>query len=152
MQNSIPELITENLFITVLKAEDFHLLAAYERNNQQHLSQWEPSRNDGYFSVNEVKKRVESHFANFIAGSAIALVGLNKERSKIICACHFTNIVLGVFQACHLGYSINMQDQGKGLMFEMLNVSIGYVYAQYGLHRIMANYMPGRFNVEVHNR
>ena len=59
-----------------------------------------------------------------------------------MCLCSFSNITYGVFQACNLGYSVSEKEQGKGLMFEMLNSSINYVSNKYGLHRIMANYMP----------
>ena len=142
MQTPIPELITENLIITVLKPADFHLLAAYEHNNRAHLSKWEPIRASGYFTDDSVKIRIESGMHNFVSGSAIPFVGLDKSRSKIVCICTFSNIVEGVFQACHLGYSINVQDEGKGYMFEMLEAAIDYVFTHLDLHRVMANYMP----------
>lgn len=148
MQKSIPELITSNLIITILKPEEFHLLATYERTNRAHLAKWEPIRDELYFTDVEVKKRVKLNFENFISGSSISLVGLDKTRSKIICVCNFSNIVHGVFQACHLGYSINAKDQGKGLMFEMLNAAIEYIFSQLGLHRIMANYIPSNIRSE----
>ena len=148
VSNSIPELITENLIITILKPEEHHLLATYEKNNQTHLTKWEPIRDELYFTDIEVGKRVKSNFKDFISGSSVCLVGLDKSRSKIVCTCNFTNIVHGVFQACNLGYSINAKDQGKGLMFEMLTVSIEYIFSQIGLHRIMANYISSNIRSE----
>ena len=142
VSNSIPELITKNLIVTILKPEDFHLLASYERNNQSHLARWEPIRDEVYFTDIEVEKRVKLNFKNFMSGSSVYLVGLDKSRSEIVCICNFSNIVHGVFQACNLGYSINAKDEGKGLMFEMLTASTEYMFSQIGLHRIMANYIP----------
>nr|WP_274620483.1 GNAT family N-acetyltransferase [Colwellia maritima] len=135
-------MITDNLIITVLSSEDFSLLATYENNNRVHLSKWEPIRTDNYFTDESVKKRVELNFNSFQSGSSISLVGLDKSRSRIICTCNFSNIVHGVFQACNLGYSVNYQDEGKGLMFEMLRESIDYAFTKVELHRVMANYMP----------
>jgi len=142
MKYTIPELITDNLIITVLSPENSSLLTTYENNNRVHLSKWEPIRAENYFADESVKKRVELNFKSFLSGSSISLVGLDKSRSRIICTCNFSNIVGGVFQACNLGYSINSQDEGKGLMFEMLQESIDYVFSEVELHRIMANYIP----------
>ena len=138
----IPELETENLIISVLKPDDFELLVNYENDNRSHLSPWEPTRATGYFGLDETKKRVELNFTDFKLGSSISLVALNKSKSEIVCLCSFSNIVHGAFQACNLGYSISEKKQGTGLMFEMLQASIQYVFTEYNLHRVMANYIP----------
>lgn len=142
MQDSIPELATENLIITVLKPTDFRLLVRYEKENRAHLSKWEPTRGEEFFSDESAKSRLNLGVEHFKRGLSVPLVGLDKSRAKIVCVCHFTNIVRGAFQACQLGYSINAQDEGKGLMFEMLQASIEYVFSECALHRIMANYIP----------
>jgi len=138
----IPELETENLIISVLNPDDVELLVKYERDNRSHLSPWEPTRIAGYFGLEETKKRVELNLKNFQLGSSISLVAFDKSKSEIICLCTFSNIVHGVFQACNLGYSISEKKQGKGLMFEMLQASIQYVFTEFNLHRVMANYIP----------
>jgi ribosomal-protein-alanine N-acetyltransferase len=145
---SIPELKTKNLIISLLHPEDFKLLVNYESENRIHLSHWEPTRSAEYFSVEETQKRVERNIENFRLGSSISFVGFNQEQSKIICLCTFSNIVHGAFQACHLGYSISEKEQGKGLMFEMLQASIEYVFTELGLHRVMANHMPSNIRSE----
>ncbi|CAM2831639.1 GNAT family N-acetyltransferase [Moritella viscosa] len=144
----IPELETENLIISVLNPDDVELLVKYERDNRSHLSPWEPTRIAGYFGLEETKKRVELNFKNFQLGSSISLVAFDKSKSEIICLCTFSNIVHGVFQACNLGYSISEKKQGKGLMFEMLQASIQYVFIEYNLHRVMANYIPSNIRSE----
>lgn len=148
MRKSIPELITPNLIITVLEPEEFALLASYERRNKSHLAKWEPKRDDAYYSEIEVERRVKLNYEQFMSGKSVPFIGFDKSRSKIIGVCNFTNIVHGVFQACHLGYSINEQDQGKGLMNEMLETSTTYMFEQVGLHRIMANYIPSNIRSE----
>ena len=139
---TIPEFRTENLIISILNPNDYELLVKYEKDNRNHLSQWEPTRAEEYFDIEETKKRVKLNLRNFQAGSSISLVAFNKDKSEIICLCSFSNIVYGAFQACNLGYSISEKKQGTGLMFEMLQASIQFVFTEYNLHRIMANYMP----------
>jgi len=138
----LPELETENLIITILTPEHAELLVQYESVNRSHLLQWEPLRPAGYFSLEETKKRIESNFKGFQSGASIPFVAFDKNKTEIIGLCTFSNIVLGVLQACHLGYSVSENKQGKGLMFEMLQAAIDYVFSEYNLHRIMANYIP----------
>lgn len=139
---SLPEFETEHMIVSVLTPKNYELLAKYESDNRSHLSQWEPTRTKEYFSEAETKKRLKLSFQDYHLGSSITLVGFDKSKSEIICLCSFSNIVHGPFQACHLGYSISKNKQGKGLMFELLKVSIQYVFTKYKLHRVMANYIP----------
>lgn len=145
---SIPELKTDNLIISVLSPENCELLMEYENENREFLSQWEPERVGDYFSLDSARQRLENSFQNFQLGVSLPLVAFNKEHNKIICLCTFSNIVYGPFQACNIGYSICEKEQGKGLMFEMLQASIKYVFDEYELHRIMANYIPSNTRSE----
>ncbi len=138
----IPEFKTENLIVSVLCPQDYKLLVRYENDNRSHLSPWEPARAEEYFSLEETQKRTMLNFDSFKLGSSISLVGFDKSKSEIICLCSFSNIIHGAFQACNLGYSISKKYQGKGLMFEMLQASMPYVFIEYNLHRVMANYIP----------
>src|SRR3546814_5111337 len=55
---------------------------------------------------------------------------------------NFSNIVRGAFQAAHMGYQIDAECEGRGLMTEALRLAIDFMFARFGLHRIMANYIP----------
>jgi ribosomal-protein-alanine N-acetyltransferase len=50
--------------------------------------------------------------------------------------------VRGPLQACNLGYSVDASRQGQGLMREVVQAGIAYMFDTMGLHRIMANHMP----------
>ena len=45
-------------------------------------------------------------------------------------------------QACYLGYSIDKMLEGQGIMREILEAGIAYIFDEFKLHRIMANYIP----------
>jgi len=139
---SIPEFKTEHLIVSVLTSQDFQLLNKYENDNRRHLALWEPFRDDGYFCLNESKNRAAAHLRDYELGTSITLIAYDDRKSEIICMCSFSNIVYGPFQACNLGYSISEKYQGKGLMFEMLQLSLQYIFDEVKLHRVMANYMP----------
>jgi len=65
-----------------------------------------------------------------------------KNEDRIIASINFTNFIFGVFQACYLGFSLDHDCQGRGLMHESLEGSLRYVRENYGMHRIMANHLP----------
>lgn len=62
--------------------------------------------------------------------------------TRMIGSITFDRIHRGPFQACYLGYALDAELQGRGLMFEALQPAIGYAFDGLKLHRIMANYMP----------
>ena len=41
---------------------------------------------------------------------------------------HFTNIVMGMFKACHLGYTIDKEHEGQGLMREVVAAGIDRLF------------------------
>jgi [ribosomal protein S5]-alanine N-acetyltransferase len=139
----IPQLKTDNMIISVLRPEDFTLLVKYQNENRQHLLKWEPMRTADFYTPEATKKRVLINYQHFKLGTSLSLVGFNKTKTEIIGLCTFSNIIYGAFQACSLGYSISHRAQGRGLMFEMLQSAISYLFNTYHLHRIMANYIPG---------
>ena len=66
----------------------------------------------------------------------------------MVAGCNFTNIVLGPLQACFLGYSVDQDFQGRGMMREVAQAGIRHMFDSVGLHRIMANHMPGNVRSE----
>ncbi len=55
---------------------------------------------------------------------------------------NLSNIVRGTLQACHLGYSLDREYEGRGLMQEALEALVTYAFEDLQLHRVMANYQP----------
>ena len=62
--------------------------------------------------------------------------------APILGACNYTNIVRGAFHACHLGYQIGREHEGRGLMAEALRATNAFMFEVVALHRVMANFRP----------
>ncbi|RYV02376.1 30S ribosomal protein S5 alanine N-acetyltransferase [Shewanella sp. OPT22] len=133
---------TQQTLLVVPMVSDAKLIREYYLNNKSHLSNWEPIRESSYYDVKTWEEFIRENERAFETGSSVKLVAMNKERTEVIGVCNFSNIIRGVFQACNLGYSIDQQYQGQGLMYEILDAAIKYIFLDIGLHRIMANYMP----------
>lgn len=139
---------TPNLFITLLKPEHSTLLTTYQNENREHLAKWEPARTEAYFSLAETKKQIHKSVQKFKSGNTISFVSFNKSKTEIIGLCIFSDIVYSAASTCYLGYSLSQRAQGKGLMFEMLQATIKYMFEQYHLKQIMASYMPENIRSE----
>ncbi len=135
-----PILQTERLTLRVLQLEDSPSYQHYLLDNQAHLQRWEPERQPDYFSLQACEARIAQFNQQFISGTGFPFSIWLEDR--MIGICHFSNVVRGAFQACHLGYAIAADCEGKALMREAVQAGLDYVFLQQGLHRVMANYVP----------
>jgi ribosomal-protein-alanine N-acetyltransferase len=79
----------------------------------------------------------------YAAGTALALrLYLADDPERMVGDVSLTNIARGPFQACYLGYRLDRQSEGRGLMSEALKAVIAHAFGALKLHRIMANYVP----------
>ncbi len=138
----LPQIETANTHIQLLTFEQSHLLCDYYQRNKTHLHAWEPHRTDEFYTPEFWQNQVEVSINMFDKKQAVRLVVLDKEQTQVIATCNFSNIVFGCFQACHLGYSIDKNYEGKGIMVEVLQAGIQYMQNEFNLHRIMANHLP----------
>src|SRR5438445_13832458 len=106
-------LLTERLSLRILAPEEAEILQAYLLANRNHLAHWEPLRTEEYFSLEQCRQRLVSSYLNMEAGSALHLAVFITGSRHMIGICHFSNIVRGLFQACHLGYAIAEKYQGQ---------------------------------------
>ncbi|HUX20153.1 MAG TPA: GNAT family N-acetyltransferase [Spirochaetia bacterium] len=143
-----PLIETERTIIRLPNEGDEDALLRFVIENREHLAGWEPERNEEYYTPTGCSERVLKLRSDFEDGGAIPLLAWAREERRIVARCNFSNIVRGPLQACHLGYSVNLADQGKGLMFEVVDAAISYVFESVGLHRIMANYIPRNLRSE----
>ena len=127
--------------LVVLEPADSEALYAYYEENAEHLAPWEPQRDRSFYTRDGIRQAVTDRYRGYVAGTALPLSALDTD-GRMIAECNFTNIVRGPFQACTLGFSVAKAKQGQGIMTAVVEKASGIVFSDYGLHRIMANYMP----------
>jgi len=120
-------------------AEALHL---YYTNNLNHLTPWEPQRPNDYHSLIAWKNRIADFEEEHQRGISLRILAFQPKSTEVVGTCFFTNISHGMFQACNLGYSLSEKFGGQGLMTEIVDASVGYIFRELDLHRVMANYVP----------
>ncbi|MGF7157193.1 ribosomal protein S5-alanine N-acetyltransferase [Bartonella heixiaziensis] len=133
---------TKRTISTLINLEDAGELSSYYRRNANFHQPFEPVKSDDYHTLTAWETRANKFARESAQGQAYRYTVRLKNESTIIAVVHFTNVVRGVFQACHLGFSLDEKQQKQGLMFEILSALIPHILHFYHLHRVMANYMP----------
>ncbi|WP_041702482.1 GNAT family N-acetyltransferase [Clostridium perfringens] len=131
------QLNTERLAFRNLTPENTEEMLDYYIRNEEHLRQYEPTRDSGFYTYEGQKEILTESFRQFIDGTSIDL-GIFKDE-KLIGKIKLSNIVYGILRNAFVGYSIDKEHQGKGYMKEALNTVCSYAFEEMGLHRLEAS-------------
>jgi [ribosomal protein S5]-alanine N-acetyltransferase len=142
MANGLIE--TGRLLLLSPGADHAMALRDYMARNRDHFAPYLPPLPEGLHTLEFWHERLDAWREERAADQSLRLLLVERDgdRRVLIGDCAFTNIVRGPFQACHLGYKLDRQFVGRGLMREALGAAIGHAFSVLKLHRIMANYQP----------
>jgi len=139
----LPQLITGRLYIELATPAHAGLHAAYFARNREHFARWDPPRGDvesaGYWS-----RALSVSQRDFEAGRSVSLAVLPREQATnvLVARINFTQIARGAFHSCMLGFAIDREFEGRGLMHEALAASIDWLFGALNLHRVQASHRP----------
>ena len=131
----------------LLRAPTVALTAAvvdYQARNTAHFARWDPPYPADFFAPEAVAERLAQGEQAFAAGSAYRYwFSRREDPARLIGQVHLSQVARGAFQNAILGYSLDEQAQGQGLMQEALRAVIAEMFgAQVRLHRIQAAVRP----------
>ena len=118
------------------------VVAFYDRN-RAHLARWDPDRDTAFYTERFWRETLERRRAELARGnSACFTLHPIDDPDRTVGTVSLTGVVRGVFQACHLGFSLDAGLQGRGLMTEALERVLPFAFDELDLHRVMAAYQP----------
>ena len=136
-------LTTKRLILRALTPKDAALLLEFDLRNRDFLSEWEPQRNELYFTATRALAAVKADARSARRGVAYRWnLFLKSDSKRIIGSVSLSSIVEGAFLSALLGYRLDGEMQGQGLMSEAVSAVVDYAFDMLGLHRIEANVMP----------
>lgn len=148
----LPELDTGRLKVRLARpGMEVPLARFLTENYPGHLDRWSPPPVQGFFTATFWRERLDIAIDELQADRAVRFVlqervpgeeGATPVDAPIIGTCNYTNIVRGAFHACHLGYQIARESEGRGLMAEALRAANGFMFDMMRMHRLMANFRP----------
>ncbi len=125
-----------NIKIHALTPGDAEEVLEYYLRNREFLRRFEPSRDEGFYTIESQKHILTENYKQFLKGTGVNFGIYNNN--KLIGKIRISNIVMGVFKNAFIGYSMDEMQQGMGYMKEAVNLVVEYAFEELELHRIEA--------------
>jgi ribosomal-protein-alanine N-acetyltransferase len=138
-------LTTDRLVLRPPRTDDVPALRVALRKNTVHLRPWSvsPAPGEDPSSLTSVSRAVLRYRKEWKAGVAHVLVlTLREDDREIIGRVALGGIQRGAFLNGHLGYWIDAEHEGRGLMTEAVGAATSFAFTSLGLHRVQAAVMP----------
>lgn len=136
---------TERLSLRILDESEAPSVLSYCLRNRDFLQEWEPGRDEGYYSLSQQRELLAGDLQAMAEGRLFKVWIFERDGESpqtVIGTIALNNIVKGCFCSCHLGYRLDRLKTGRGYMTEGVRKVIDYAFGELGLHRIEANVMP----------
>lgn len=128
--------LSDDVELRLLTVHHAAELAAAFRRNREHLAPWEPVRPEEFYTEEGQAERIAGLVAGYTAGTTVPFV--IERAGQIIGVLNLSDIVGGAFLNGHLGYWLDYESQGAGLMTKAVHAVVELAFGQLGLHRLQA--------------
>ncbi|HJL15300.1 MAG TPA: GNAT family N-acetyltransferase [Sandaracinaceae bacterium LLY-WYZ-13_1] len=139
-------LTTERTILRAGVEDDAPAIADFFERNRAHFERWDPKRPPAFFEPPFWRARIAEDARRAEADRGYRLWIADRHDggagARVIGFVHFSNVVRGAFQACHLGFGIDRAREGTGRMREALEAALGWAFEELNLHRVEANHRP----------
>jgi ribosomal-protein-alanine N-acetyltransferase len=138
-------ILTERLVLRAPRPADVPALRGALRRNADHLRPWSaaPAPGEDASSLTSVSRAILRHRRDWRTGAAyVLLLSPREDERRVIGRLALGGILRGVFQSAYLGYWIDAEMQGRGLVTEAVRAATSFALGPAGLHRVQAAVMP----------
>lgn len=136
---------TERLVLRLPPAREAPAALDYFVRNRERLAPTDAPWTPGFFTLPYWTRRLAANRRELAEDRSLRLFLFpRREPARAIGVANFSNFVRGRFQACNVGYSLDFDWHGQGLMTEALRAALAHAFWRQGLamHRVMANHLP----------
>ncbi len=138
-------LVTPRLVLRAPRTGDVGEIRRLLRHNHAHLKPWNPAPPPGEdpSSITEITKAVLRQRREWKTGrSFVFMPALRDAPSRFVGKVALNGIMRGAMYGAYLGYWMDVDHQGKGLVTEAIEAVLAFAFGPAGLHRIQAAIMP----------
>jgi [ribosomal protein S5]-alanine N-acetyltransferase len=134
---------TGRVLLTTPRANQAAAMLDFVARNREHLKAWNPPEPPNLYTLPHWREAIPKYSLAFESGTAVRFwLAPRDQPGRIIGSIGFSQIFRGPFCSCVLGYQIDRDCEGKGMMSEGLRAAMRYMFEEQKLHRIAANYRP----------
>lgn len=133
---------TDRLYLKILKPNYCRKVLDYYKRNRQFLDEWEPKRPKELYTLSYQKRQLIYEYNDFKDNKAVRFWIIKKDTNTIIGNISISNIIMGNFKSCFMGYKLDKDEINKGYMTEAIKKVVEIMFTDFGLHRIEVNILP----------
>ncbi len=134
---------TARLVLALPQPEHAPQALPFFMRNREHFAPWRPPEPVGLYTEDYWHAQIPVIHDGFDNGTNVRLWLWDKtDAAQMIGTVGFTQIFRGPFCSCMLGYQLDRDFEGRGVMHEALQAAIRYMFDVQKLHRIAASYRP----------
>jgi ribosomal-protein-alanine N-acetyltransferase len=138
------ELHSARLVLRELSGDDAEMFRDFLLWNKEFFRAWSPAYDNNYEDPEYHRKRLERSNTELLDGRHYKFgIFKSDDPGKIIGSAALSNIAMGNFRSCFLGYRIDERENSKGYATEAILRVVEFAFDELKLHRIEANIMPG---------
>lgn len=118
-------------------------LLDYVRRNRDFLREYEPVREDGYYTEEAQRDLLDGGLAAWREDRGYQFyVRLPAEGNLLVGGIALSNVVRGAFLSAYLGTCMDGAHGGRGYATRATRLMVDWAFGNLGLHRVEANVMP----------
>jgi ribosomal-protein-alanine N-acetyltransferase len=137
--------LSERLLLRPPRTTDVAELRRAMRANHEHLRPWSvaPVPGEDPSSLASLSRTILRNRREWKRGqSFVLLITPRADEDHVIGRIALGGVLLGAFQNAYLGYWIDVEHQGRGLMTEAVHATTTFAFRAAALHRVQAAVMP----------
>lgn len=141
---------TDRLLLRILRPSYAPYVADYLIRNRDFHRPFHQKQEDLYFTAAEQKEYLRSDLNRYYDDRQYAFwISTKDKRDRIIGRLSFSSVIRGALSSCLVGYHLDKDEVGKGLMQEALRAGCEYMFEVQKLHRIQADIMPSNLRSQT---
>jgi ribosomal-protein-alanine N-acetyltransferase len=134
---------TDRLLLRTARPDEADAVLDFFVRNEPHLGPCEPARPPGFFTIEGWRERLAQYRDHWLAGTTFRLHLFEKRLpTRVVGSIGLSNVVRGVFQNAQMGFGLDAECVGRGLMLEAVHATLDFGFGRLDLHRIEANHQP----------
>lgn len=133
---------SERLYLKILKPNCARDVLEYYKRNHIFLKEWDPKHSANFYTLSYQRSILKNEYFLFKDKKFVRFWIVKKDDNKIIGNVCYSNIIMGNFKSCFLGYKLDKDEINKGYVTEAIKKTIKIMFDNFGLHRIEANVIP----------
>lgn len=125
------------------RESDAAAVVAYYTTNRARFEAFDPERSPIFYQERFWRAQLRQNADDYFGDRALRLfIFPRTDPLRVIGSIGLSNFVRGAGHYCTLGYSIDGDFEGQGIMSEALRAVIAHAFGPMHFHRLEANYLP----------